>query len=132
MKRSRAERALLLHAAALHTAIATLCRILRFGSLSRTLERFYPPPAAPCIALDTQLESHVAWAVVTSSAIFPAGSTCLTRALTAQCLLRHHGSDATLRFGVRGGEPIAAHAWLESSGRAIQGVSSGAGYQPLL
>ena len=131
MKRSRAERALVLHAVALHTAIAAFCRLLRFGSLSRVLERFYPPPAGPCISLDTELEAHVTWAVATAAQTFPAGSTCLTRALTAQCLLRRHGGDATLRFGVRGGEPVAAHAWLESSGRELAGLSTGAGYRAL-
>ena len=131
MKRSRAERALVVHAVALHALIATLCRVLRFGSLSRALERLYPPPAGPCIALDTQLESRVAWAVSASTHAFPAGSTCLTRALTAQCLLRRHGGDATLCFGVRGGRPIAAHAWLESSGRELAGVSTSAGYSSL-
>jgi hypothetical protein len=131
MKRSRAERALLLHAIALQTAVAVLCRLVRFGWLSRSLERLYPAPAGPSIQLDTALESRVTWAVATAAGTFPAGTTCLTRALTAQCLLRRHGGDAVVRFGVRGGEPIAAHAWLEASGRELRGLSTGAGYSAL-
>jgi hypothetical protein len=127
--RSLSDRRLLLHAFALHTAIAVSCRLIRFGPLVRLLARIYPAREG-CIALDTTAESRVVWAVATTSS-GPIAGTCLTTALTTQCLLRRMGGDADLRFGVRAGSALSAHAWLESAGRVVVGHSAGAEYLPL-
>jgi hypothetical protein len=97
-------------------------------------------------------EDRVVWAVRTATHLVPAGRTCLTEALTAQHLLRRHGGDALLRFGVSACKvsdtrdpagrvsdtlsdisqaPIAAHAWLEAAGRIIIGGDTAAQYQPM-
>ncbi|HYK04835.1 MAG TPA: lasso peptide biosynthesis B2 protein [Thermoanaerobaculia bacterium] len=50
------------------------------------------------------------------------GTTCLTEVLAAAYLCSRYGHAATLRLGVGRSEAgIAAHAWLESEGRAILG-----------
>lgn len=110
------DRALLAHAALLHAAIALLCHTMRFGRLSATLLTLYPRPRT--ISDDTTVETRAIWAVTCTASSSPFGSTCLTRALATQCLLRRGGRDAELRFGVRQDPvndmaPIAAHAWLE-------------------
>ena len=71
----------------------------------------------------------------TATHLVPAGKTCLTEALTAQCLLRRRGADAALRIGVAratdAGAPLTAHAWLEQAGRIIMGGETADGYEPL-
>jgi len=130
---TRTDRMLLLHAGALHAIIAVLCRTTRFGALSRALARVYPVrepvPATPGPAA----ESRAVWAATTAAACCPFGDTCLTRALTAQCLLRRLGGNAVLRFSVgAGGRPrLSAHAWLESAGRALAGLPAMPGHLPL-
>lgn len=53
----------------------------------------------------------------------PVGSTCLTRALAGQYLLRRAGIDSRLCIGVMrdGGKQFQAHAWLERDGKIILG-----------
>ncbi len=55
----------------------------------------------------------------------PVGSTCLTRALAAQLLLRRGGIDSRLCIGVKRDEQrkFEAHAWLERNGEVILGGS---------
>lgn len=117
---SPSDRAVLLHAFVLHAAIAMLYRAMRFGSLSRALARRYPLRVTGDTRPGADAESLVDRAVATTAVFCPFGSTCLTRALTAQCLLRGRGSDAVLRFGVQPGTgpELLAHAWLEFPGGA--------------
>jgi hypothetical protein len=50
----------------------------------------------------------------------PFGSTCLTRSLVLQRLLRARGVDAVLKIGaLREGHSLRAHAWLEHGGRVL-------------
>ena len=120
LKRSPSERAVLAHACALHTVIAVLCRVIRFGALSKMLERAYALRPTP--ARDALAESRAIWAGTTAASFCPFGSTCLTTGLTVRCLLRRTGCDAALRFGVRPETaPLAAHAWLEFAGHVLQG-----------
>ena len=120
-RRSPRDRALLLHAFALHTAIAVLCRLLPFGWLAGTLARAYPLRSSEG---DAAAEVSAIWAGTTAAAFSPVGDTCLTTALTTRCLLRRVGCDAVLRFGVRPETcaPFAAHAWLESNGHVLPGL----------
>jgi hypothetical protein len=76
---------------------------------------------------------RIAWAIRTATTLVAAGRTCLTEAVTAECLLRRDGYDATLRFGVaaspRAGSRLLAHAWVEHAGATIIGAD--ARYAPL-
>ena len=67
---------------------------------------------------------RVAWAVSVASRAVPA-ATCLTQALALQVLLVRRGHPARLRIGVargvRAGQELQAHAWVESRGRAWLG-----------
>ena len=122
----------MLRAFALHAAIAVLCRSVRFGTLARLLARVYPlrDTTAPP---DLNAESRVVLAVSTAGSLCPFGTTCLTAALTAQCLLRRMGGDAVLRIGVRPDTrpTLTAHAWIESAGRALPGLPAADGYVTL-
>jgi hypothetical protein len=70
---------------------------------------------------DALPSDRIAWAANAVDTRLP-HSTCLTRALAASLLLTLHGHPATLRLGVtRAGGELAAHAWLESNGRAVVG-----------
>ena len=132
-RRSPGDRALLLHAFALHAAIAVLYRAMRFGSLSRELARCYPLRIARDTAPGRDAESRVAWAIATAASFCPFGSTCLTTALATQCLLRRRGRDAVLRFGVQPGTRpgLVAHAWLEFSSGAPAGLPATSNYLAL-
>ena len=129
-RRPRGERVLLLHALALHGVVAVLVRVVRPGRASGWLRRVYlQRPPSP--ARDGW--ERIVWAVRTAAAVVPAGKTCLTEAVTAECLLRRGGYDATLRFGVAGvpdeGSTLRAHAWIEHAGQVIMGCD--AAYVPL-
>jgi hypothetical protein len=67
----------------------------------------------------------IGWGVRTAAARLPWQSTCLTQALAAACLLRRYGLTGTLSLGVgKGespGEPILAHAWLQSGDLVLTG-----------
>lgn len=48
------------------------------------------------------------------------GSTCLPQALVLWTLLRRHGFDAAIHFGVRkNAGALEAHAWVEIEGRVL-------------
>lgn len=48
------------------------------------------------------------------------GTTCLTRVLAGSILFHRYGHHANVRLGVaRDDGKLAAHAWLESNGRAV-------------
>ncbi|MEA2684638.1 MAG: hypothetical protein QOK05_2966 [Chloroflexota bacterium] len=74
----------------------------------------------------------VVWAVNAGSAVVP-GSTCLTRALVAQALLRNVGHDSQLRLGVASdvSRGFEAHAWLEDGAGILIGAESAAGFTVL-
>src|SRR3990167_6527826 len=121
-RRPRGERALLLHALALHGVVAVLVRLVRPRRASRWLRLVYRQrqPAAGRHGWE-----RIVWAIRTVTGAVPAGKTCLTEAVTAECLLRQGGYDATLRFGVAGvphdGSTLRAHAWIEHGGQVIIG-----------
>jgi transglutaminase superfamily protein len=126
-----ADRRLLLLAAVLHGGVAIAIRVLPFGWVRRGLRAaatFGPRPAA-----DAGIDARVVRAVQTVASILP-GSSCLTEALVAQCLLARHAREATLCFGVSplrpDARPFDAHAWLERRGSGIIGARAIA-YDPL-
>jgi hypothetical protein len=58
---------------------------------------------------------------------------CLTRALSAETLLRRHGHTASLQIGVskNGSDRLQAHAWVESGGVIVMGGGEVEGLTPL-
>jgi hypothetical protein len=124
LRRPAADRWLLLRALALHTCVASLLRIVRFGTLSDWLRRYgsHRPANGP---LDSAAIDRIVWAVQQAASAGPY-RTCLTEALTAEALLRRAGCDTTLRYGVaaEGEKRLAAHAWLEHNGVDIIGGPS--------
>jgi hypothetical protein len=125
LRRPAADRRLLLRALALYTCVASLLRIVQFGTLSDWLRRYggHRPANGP---LDSAAIDRIVWAVQQAASVAPWGRTCLTEALTAEALLRRAGCDTTLRYGVaaEGEERLAAHAWLEHNGVEIIGGPS--------
>jgi hypothetical protein len=105
--------------------VASLLRIVRFGTLSDWLRRYngHRPENTP---LDSAEIDRIVWAVQRAASVAPLGRTCLTEALTAEALLRRAGCDTTLRYGVaaEGEKRLAAHAWLEHNGVEIMGGPS--------
>jgi hypothetical protein len=121
-RRSASDRWLLLRALALHTSVAALLRVVRFGRLSRWLGGQPRHPRED----DVAAAERIVWAVRRAAAAAPWGRTCLTEALTASVLLRCAGCSATLRFGVANsaGAGLDAHAWLEYRGAVLLGTSA--------
>ena len=93
------------------------------GSLARYGERALPLTSAP---------ATVVWAVEAGARLVP-GSTCLSRALAAQALLRRAGHDSTLQLGVASssGSGFEAHAWLEDAGGILIGGEEAGGFTVL-
>jgi hypothetical protein len=147
-RRPLSDSALVAHALVVHLTVALLLRVIGLRRLTALLSRAQRP-ARPkgspssrrgsCAStMGDDAERRVVWAVRTATYLVPLGRTCLTEALTAQHLLRRHGGDAMLRFGVSMCKvsgavqpPIAAHAWLEAAGRIIIGGETAALYEPL-
>jgi hypothetical protein len=130
LSRPLEDRLLLIHAVVLHVAAAGLVRLVSPRRLIRWLGSGPRRRGAPPVRDDS---ARVVWAVRTAAYLVPIG-TCLTVALTAQCLLRRRGADAALCIGVTradGRAPIAAHAWLEQAGRIIIGGEDAGKYRRL-
>jgi hypothetical protein len=124
MRRTPADRGLLLRALVLHIVVASLLRVISFGRLSRMLN--IGSRAGDQGGSDDGAIQRAVWAVRQAVAFCPLGRTCLTEALTAAVLLRRAGQqDVQLRFGVAtiGARQIAAHAWLERRGTIVLGDS---------
>ena len=71
-------------------------------------------------------------AITRAARVFP-GSTCLSQALAAECLLRRSGRAPRMTLGVAVDERrgFRAHAWLECDGVLVAGARDAAGYTPL-
>jgi len=61
----------------------------------------------------------LARAIVSAANRLPLRTTCLDRALALWWLLGAHGIGGAIRIGVRGGEKIEAHAWVEHAGEVL-------------
>jgi hypothetical protein len=84
---------------------------------SGSFDRAQPPSASDI--------ERVKWAVLRASRVIPGGRHCLTRALAAKVLFGIKGRTADLRIGVAKSHAghLTAHAWLESDGAPIFGLS---------
>jgi hypothetical protein len=58
-------------------------------------------------------------AIVRAANNLPLRTTCLDRALALYWLLRLHKIGGTVRVGVREGEGLQAHAWVEHAGEVL-------------
>ena len=121
-RRSSAERRLLLAAVAVYVAVSALLRCMSFGRLRRWGARLSSVGAADHV--DAAREPMVIWAVSTAAVLVPIRDNCLAEALTAHWLLARAGQASVVRIGIapRADRPFAAHAWLESHGRAVLGA----------
>jgi hypothetical protein len=94
-------------------------QFLSFQGLRRLLARWmrvtYPAPV-----------EKVTWAMTVASRYVPA-STCLSRALATQTLLRRGGHLSSLRIGVARDKEgaLQAHAWVENEEQIVFGNLEG-------
>jgi hypothetical protein len=75
-------------------------------------------------------EADLAWAITAAAGYVP-GANCLTQALAFQVL--HGDANIQVRYGVARTPcgRIAAHAWIESGGKAILGATAPGAFSPL-
>lgn len=75
------------------------------------------------LASDPPSVGHIGWAVKIASRYVPLATHCLTRAVSAEILLRRRGYSAELCYGVRRTReaPFIGHAWVESGGVVVIG-----------
>jgi hypothetical protein len=70
-------------------------------------------------------------AVVRTLGVLPTDSRCLMRSLVLTRLLARRGIESRLVLGVRPGETLLAHAWVEHRGQPLL-ESGGTSYERLL
>ena len=89
-------------------------------------ERVSPEGSAP-------FPSEIPWAVSAVSRYLMGNGSCLPRALATMVLLERRGCPAVLQIGVAKGEgqPLRAHAWVESRGIVVMGGAVDGRYLPL-
>lgn len=75
--------------------------------------------------MDGVARDHLADAVERVLSVLPTDSPCLVNSLTLLSLLATRGVQNTLVIGVRPGSDFAAHAWVESDGRALLPTGGG-------
>lgn len=87
------------------------------------------PPRRVC-RFSTEEANWVAWAIDRAGS--RTGASCLPRALAAHAMLRRRGIASRLCLGVaRGGNEVAAHAWIEVGQSKIVGADEAEGFTPL-
>src|SRR5262245_954482 len=115
---ARADRQLLMGAAAHLWAIRLGLWLLPFQTLRRLLDR------ASLMSPVSELRSpgRIAWAVAAAARYVPR-ATCLTQAMAVEVLLRRNGHHARIHLGVARSRAKAfqAHAWVESRGKIVIG-----------
>lgn len=91
---------------------------LRFLPLDRVQGLLACLPALP--SASCPLPGRLAALVASAARHHLRPTTCLTRALTLQALLRRQGHPADLRIGVRREDgALRAHAWVEHAGSPL-------------
>jgi hypothetical protein len=104
------------------TALLALTRVLLPLLGLKSVRRLLAGSSRRSSARD---ERSIVRMVLRAARFCPIGSTCLTRAITAQYFLRRAGIESRLCIGVMRDDQKAfqAHAWLERDGRVILGGS---------
>ena len=101
-------------------AVLVLARVtLALGGFPRVRRMLTRERALTTRDGDAKRARELAKAVVRASQRLPVRTTCLDRALALWWLLRAHGIGGALRIGVRGGERLEAHAWVEHAGAPL-------------
>ena len=78
------------------------------------------PPAGDDTGRHAEHIADLAWSIAAASRLLPGHPACLAQSLTLWAWLRRDGIGSRLRIGVsRDSAGIAAHAWLEIDGHAI-------------
>jgi hypothetical protein len=74
---------------------------------------------------DATLARNIGWAVSRTANSVPFRAVCLQQAIAAKMMLRRHGVQSALHFGVSTGRrhpnTLEAHAWLDAAGAKISG-----------
>jgi hypothetical protein len=93
---------------------------LRLFPLRRLLRARWRP-TAPTPASDDAVAARASARLVAAASRFsPFPSSCLSRSIVLWRLLQRRGVPAEIRIGVRpGGNPLAAHAWVEVDGEPV-------------
>lgn len=81
------------------------------------------PDPATSDSSDSFNTEQVAKAIVRSTLLLAGRTTCLSRAIAAQRMLRRRGVHAQLRLSAESGSSpqFSAHAWLETNGLVVLG-----------
>lgn len=74
------------------------------------------PPRATGYAFTGARLGHAVTRILSA---LPMDAKCLVRSLVLTTLLARRGIESTLVIGVRPDDEFAAHAWVESNGRAV-------------
>lgn len=119
LRRSRAERSLLLRA--LWTVSAARLA-LSFLSFARVQRMFGSNRCAASVPPDSPALERLAWSVRAAARYVPR-ATCLVRALAMRSMMARLGYVGELRIGVGrdAAGTFGAHAWVEHAGRAVIG-----------
>jgi hypothetical protein len=110
------ERVALLEAAIVLTVARVVLSIAGFVRVRRMLNR---ERAGANRVDDASRAKTLAIAMQRAAAHLPIRTTCLDRALALWWLLGAHGIGGAVRVGVRGGERVEAHAWVEHAGETL-------------
>lgn len=89
-----------------------------------------PPPTGDAARLASLSGIRMGNAVIRALRVLPTDSRCLMRSLVLTVLLVRRGIDSSLIIGVRPGNELKAHAWLERE--EIPLLPAGAEYDRLL
>jgi hypothetical protein len=122
-----ADRGLILEASALLFITRFGLHLWRFSTLRRLLDRAAPSPIERSTGGSPEpgAAERIRWAIDAAARHLPGQTTCLASALAADVMLRRRGVESTFHLGVatdrRAGEPVRAHAWVESSGTTVTG-----------
>ena len=123
LARSWADRALLVRALALVSAVRLGLWILPYRTVQRLVDRPVAPQRGEVPpAEEYHRQRRIVGAVEAISRRLLGDKPCLTQALVAQRLLREGGIDSALCIGVaKDGRELLAHAWLEHAGYVVIG-----------
>lgn len=122
--------ALVARAALLYLVVGVALRLLPLRRTLALVRRLARPRGRAGAAPDWPLAA-AAWAVGRAGRFFPLAR-CLPQALVAHVLLRRAGHPSRVVIGVARGEDVQrallAHAWVESAGVPVVGLSAGRSY----
>lgn len=115
------ERRLAFRALGWLAVVRLLLWLLPFGKTRLAVDRWARSRHAASASPEEGVARAVRRAVDRAARSIP-GSACLAQALTAEVMLRRAGQPVRVSIGVApDGQPLDAHAWVESSGVLVTG-----------